>query len=190
MSISDVPSPITGQPARLVDQLDAATVCARYRESGVDVSSYIPDHGPLDVYQCPDTGYRFFHPPSLAGEADFYEQLYDPTSEEGGDRDYRAWSDDYQYAFERIAPGERLLVSAAVRLFLRRADQSGVTGITATSLPSTLPGARSRSGSAIRAKSRGIRQHIRHDHRLPILSILRRARVLDDLVAMVKPGGG
>ncbi|MES2902611.1 MAG: class I SAM-dependent methyltransferase [Pseudomonadota bacterium] len=126
-----VPSPLTTAPARLVDQLDAETIRARYREGGVDVSDYVPETGTVDIYRCPDTGYRFFHPPSLAGEADFYEQLYDPASESGGDRDYRSWSDDYQYAFERIVDGERLLdVGCGFGYFLRRAaEKAEVTGI-------------------------------------------------------------
>lgn len=131
MPASIVPSPLTAAPCTRVDRLDAATIRARYRDAGVDVSRYVPASGTVDVYSCPDTGYRFFHPPSLAGEADFYEQLYDPATDGGGDRDYRSWSDDYQYAYERIVPGERLLdVGCGFGYFLRRAaERAEVVGI-------------------------------------------------------------
>lgn len=62
--------------------LDAATIVARYRESKVDVARYFTGLTKVSIYECTETGYRFFHPPSLAGEADFYEQLYDPSSSE------------------------------------------------------------------------------------------------------------
>ena len=194
MTSSDVSSPITGHPARLVDQLDAATIRARYHEAGVDVSNYVPAHGPVQIYQCPDTDYRFFHPPSLAGESDFYEQLYDPATEGGGDRDYRAWSDDYQYAFQRIVPGERLLdVGCGFGYFLRRAaEKAEITGIDGNKF----------AQAHCQQLGLDVRLGYSSDYRsefagrfdtvtaFQILEHIYDARVfLDDLVAMVKPGG-
>lgn len=126
------PSPVTGGRTTLFDTLDAATIVARYAADKVDVSRYFAGMSDVSVFECVDTGYRFFHPPSLAGEADFYEQLYDPASSENWvDPDYREWSDDYQYAYDRIVPGERLIdVGCGYGYFLRRArDKAEVSGI-------------------------------------------------------------
>ena len=128
----DIPSPVTGGLTKLADRLDAAAIVARYREAKVDVSRYFAGLSEVSIYQCIDTGYRFFHPPTLAGEADFYEQLYDPqSSDEWIDPDYRKWAEDYQYAFDRIVPGERLLdVGCGYGYFLRRAaEKSEASGI-------------------------------------------------------------
>ncbi len=158
------------------------------------MSNYVPDSGSVDVYRCPDTGYRFFHPPSLAGEADFYEQLYDPATEGGGDRDYRSWSDDYQYAFQRIVDGERLLdVGCGFGYFLRRAaEKADVTGIDGNKF----------AQAHCHKLGLDVRLGYSSDYREPfaatfdtvtafqILEHIYDVRgFLDDLTAMVKPGG-
>ncbi len=194
MTSNAVPSPITGQPASLVDRLDAATIRARYRDSGVDVGNYIPASGTVAVHHCPDTGYRFFHPPSLAGEADFYEQLYDPAIEGGGDRDYRAWSDDYQYAFDRIVPGERLLdVGCGFGYFLRRAaeiaDVTGIDGNRFAQLHCKKLGLDVRLGYSSDYRDE-FREQFDTVTAFQILEHIYEVRTfLDDLVAMVKPAG-
>ena len=131
---SNIPSPLTGGEAIQCDSLRPQVIIDRYAADGIDVARYFDGLRTVDIYRCTQTGYRFFHPPSLAGEADFYEQLYDPqSSENGADRDYREWSEDYQYAFDRIVPGERLLdVGCGFGYFLRRAaekaEASGIDG--------------------------------------------------------------
>lgn len=127
------PSPITGGTTTKVDSLDFAIIVSRYADAGVDVTRYYAGLDEVPIFRCTDTGYRFFHPRSLAGEADFYDQLYLPSDDGWIDPDYREWSEDYQFAFDRIDTGERLLdIGCGYGYFLRRAqvkaDVQGLDG--------------------------------------------------------------
>jgi 2-polyprenyl-3-methyl-5-hydroxy-6-metoxy-1,4-benzoquinol methylase len=128
----DVASPLTAGKSVLVATLDAQTVIDRYADIELDVRKTLGSFSQLHIFRCCDTGYRFFHPRSLAGEADFYEQLNQMSARDVGDEhDYREWSEDFQYAFDRIVPGEKLLdVGCGNGAFLRRAaEKADVVGI-------------------------------------------------------------
>lgn len=127
-----VRSPLTGGVTTQVDAFDVGVINEAYKDSGLDVSEYFSGLREVAIRKCHDTGYRFAYPPSVAGEAGFYDDLYRP--EEGKEqRDYRRWSADYQFAFDRIIPGERLLdIGCGFGYFLGRAaekaDAQGVDG--------------------------------------------------------------
>lgn len=128
-----VTSPVTGGGTRFVKELDAATIVARYAEQGFDVASYFDGMEKVAILQCEDTGYRFFYPPSLAGEDDFYEHLNRISTADSEDPSYRDWSDDYEYLFSRLVPGERLLdVGCGKGAFVKRAaevcEATGIDG--------------------------------------------------------------
>lgn len=126
-------SPATGGRTSFDRHLDAATIIARYADMGFDVASYFERMTKVAILKCDDTGYRFFHPPSLAGEDAFYEHLDQISVASSDDPGYRDWSEDYDYLFERLVPGERLLdVGCGKGAFLKRADDvcvaSGIDG--------------------------------------------------------------
>ena len=77
----------------------------------------------VELRRCDDTGYRFY-PRSVAGEAEFYDMM-DPEFSE--DPDYRHWSDEFQFALDRIRPGERVLdVGCGYGYFVERAAEHAV----------------------------------------------------------------
>lgn len=119
-----VVSPVTGGAAFLCDQFVSRDIIERYRDDwGLDVAEHFAGRHSLSLYQCKDTGYRFFHPPSLAGEASFYDQFWaleNPTVHRPTD----AGRNDWQFALERIGSGQRILdVGAADGAFVQRAGE-------------------------------------------------------------------
>ena len=118
-----VPSPVTGGVATRCDAFTTEHLVNRYRNDwGLDVASHFAGVDRIFLYRCEDTGYRFFHPPSLAGEAAFYDkfwQLAEPTIHrpEGEARP------DWEFALNQLRAGERFLdVGCADGAFLQLAN--------------------------------------------------------------------
>lgn len=119
-----ISSPVTGGPAAYCDRVAAAPLIDRYRfDWGLDVAGHLHGYRQLDIYRCEDTGYRFFHPRELAGEAQFYDQFWaldNPTIH----RPKNAWRDDWQFALEQLEPEDRVLdVGCAEGAFISRAGE-------------------------------------------------------------------
>ena len=71
-----VRSPITDAAARMIDALDPAILISRYSaEWDLDVADAFEGLGKVELFLCPDTRYRFFHPQRLAAEAAIYYLL-------------------------------------------------------------------------------------------------------------------
>lgn len=120
----NVTSPVTQGRASPCDRFQTAAIIDRYRNDWkLDVADHFNGMDELSLYRCEATGYRFFHPPSLAGEAAFYDAFWaldDPHVH----RPEGAWRDDWQFALERIGKGERVLdVGCADGAFVERAGQ-------------------------------------------------------------------
>jgi SAM-dependent methyltransferase len=116
-----VPSPVTGGTSTHCDQFLVKPIVDRYRSDwGLDVADDLRNWQRLDVFRCDQTGYRFFHPPGLAGEADFYNRFWaleDPQIHRPED----AWRDDWQFALEQLEAGDRVLdVGCAEGAFIAR----------------------------------------------------------------------
>lgn len=128
--MNSIPSPITGGQTSQADTFDSKVIVGRYRRMGLDVSSYYADLAKVELRRCSDTGYRFFYPPTLAGEARFYDDMLTPHESEQ-EVDYRTWSDEFQFALDHIRPGERVLdVGCGYGKFLLRAsEKANVSGI-------------------------------------------------------------
>jgi SAM-dependent methyltransferase len=118
-------SPVTQQPAKPFSKLDSATIIALYQEKlGIDVSRFFEGQDHIEIYECPQTGYRFFHPFSLAGDGAFYDSKIEKKDY------YSAWKKEYQTAFERIQqltnPVRVLDIGCGFGAFLNRLQEIGV----------------------------------------------------------------
>jgi SAM-dependent methyltransferase len=69
-----IPSPLTGGPTRLVKTIPTETICRLYAPL-VAVNRFFPNLAEVSIYECSETGYRFYHPPTVAGDGPFYEAL-------------------------------------------------------------------------------------------------------------------
>lgn len=119
-----IQSPVTGGPAYLCDEFRCADLIDRYRNDwGLNVASHFDGMDRLTLYRCEDSEYRFFHPPTLAGEAAFYDEFWaleNPTIH----RPPGALRDDWQFALERLQPSEKTLdVGCADGAFMENARQ-------------------------------------------------------------------
>ena len=106
------------------DEFRCTDLVARYRNDwGLEVDDHFQGIHRLSLYRCKDSGYRFFYPPSLAGEASFYDQFWaleNPTVH----RPKGVVRDDWQFALERLRPGEKALdVGCAEGAFMEHARQ-------------------------------------------------------------------
>jgi len=126
-----IQSPVTGGPAHKCDEFRCADLIARYRNDwGLDVADHFQDMHRLSLYLCKDSGYRFFHPRSLAGEAAFYDRFWaleNPTIH----RPKGVIRDDWLFALDRLQPGEKVLdVGCAEGAFMGHAQElTDVEGI-------------------------------------------------------------
>lgn len=117
-----VPSPVTGGPTTLWGKIDSGPLIERYRaDLGLEVADYLKGRERLDIYECQDTGFRFFAR-ELAGEAAFYDQLW--KRENPNSHRPTEGRDDWNFALDQIRPGERVLdVGAAGGEFVARAAE-------------------------------------------------------------------
>jgi 2-polyprenyl-3-methyl-5-hydroxy-6-metoxy-1,4-benzoquinol methylase len=98
------PSPVTGKPSHVVDEFTISSIIKGYQKYiGVDVRDYFTGMDKLLQYQCADTGMRFFHPPTLAGDGMFYTSLEDRSGY------YDNWKWDYETAWSFITAADSVL---------------------------------------------------------------------------------
>lgn len=58
-----------------VETYNVNEILARYEVLGIDVSRYFKNIKTIDLFECSNTGYRFYYPFSINGDAKFYEDL-------------------------------------------------------------------------------------------------------------------
>jgi SAM-dependent methyltransferase len=94
-------SPLTGGPTTLVFTQSTAPIIKHYAD--YDVRSLFTGLTSIDVYECSDTGYRFYHPFILAGDDAFYQHVSkEPLY-------YLPWKHEHDIATAYILPGNTVL---------------------------------------------------------------------------------
>lgn len=108
--MENVVSPVTHRKAaRFCTRIEKEDIIRLYRDQmGYDVSRFFTDVDHASIYECLDTGYRFYYPYSLEGDAGFYEELQN-LKETGGSDYYRHFEYDHRFAYEHINTGDTVL---------------------------------------------------------------------------------
>jgi len=69
-----IQSPVTGGPTKLIAAIDTNTIIQLYAPL-CDVSRFFDGLKEVTIYECTDTGFRFYYPSTVAGDGPFYEAL-------------------------------------------------------------------------------------------------------------------
>lgn len=98
-------SPITGSfNTKIIQQFSPDFFIQKYQqELKVDISAYFQKVDQISLCHCLDTGYQFFIPFELAGDASLYEKL------EHFDWYYQSEKWEFEITFHFLQPGDRLL---------------------------------------------------------------------------------
>jgi 2-polyprenyl-3-methyl-5-hydroxy-6-metoxy-1,4-benzoquinol methylase len=118
----DVKSTVTEGLAHLVQTIPIAPIIDGYRQAyKIDVSDYFSGDR-LPIYECDQTGYRFFHPASLAGREDLYAHL------QAGDWNvYKSDKWEYRKALSFLSKGWSVLdVGCGTGQFVKLASETGL----------------------------------------------------------------
>lgn len=103
-----VASPIVeGASARFLTSVPTARIIKEYAEQlSVDVSSYLDPLESVGLYECLETGYRFFHPALVQGDMAFYENLYSNHPTRCG---ASSWKAEFDVGIDLISEGDVVL---------------------------------------------------------------------------------
>jgi len=98
----EIISPVTGGKTKYISSIPTKTIIDLYKRYS-DVARFFKDINKVDIYECLDTGYRFYHPFSVAGDGPFYEDLsLEPLY-------YIPWKAEHEVADAYIKPGDVVL---------------------------------------------------------------------------------
>ena len=108
--------------ARHIESLPLAAIAAMYQQKcGFDVLPYFKDAGAIDLFECTETGYRFWRPEKIAGDESFYRDLSAVWPDY-----YRDWRWEYGPTLALLRPSDKLLEVGSGRGFFLRLTQGRV----------------------------------------------------------------
>ncbi len=106
-------------------ELDISVIKKKYLEElSIAVDKYLPVEN-IFIYLCPDTGYRFYYPFTIFGDADFYRYL------QGANKNYyETWKWENEQAASYIKDSDFLLdVGCGDGLFLKEMKKKGMQNL-------------------------------------------------------------
>lgn len=115
-------SPVTkNSDSVFVQEVEESRVIACYREIGMDVSAYVAGKN-ISIWQCPDTGYRFYYPFDLFGDDKFYEDLQQKNGAY-----YTVDKFEFDRAMTFLSPSDKVLeIGCGSGRFLEKCRDAGI----------------------------------------------------------------
>lgn len=123
---SEVASPLTGRRnVTLKSTIPSEVIVQCYRRQyHIDTNKYFNAVAEIKVFECRDTGYRFYYPFHISGDSLFYEQL------EKMPWYYMDWKYEHDVASRFIEPGQIILeIGCAKGTFLEALRTRGITSV-------------------------------------------------------------
>ncbi len=123
-------SPLTAAAnTALTDTFDTNDIIRLYKDQlDMDVSAFFSGQDHFFLYQCQQTGYRFYHPQGMDGDGNFYALLQQRL----GDGYYHDWKFENQLALDITETHHKVLdIGCGIGKFLQKAKEkaSEVTGL-------------------------------------------------------------
>ena len=101
---SHVLSPINNKTAKLIGKIATSKIEKSYlKEFRINVKKYFSGIQYISIYECQDTGYKFYYPYSVEGLGDLYEQFQKFSWY------YMPWRWEHEAALEYIKDGDNVL---------------------------------------------------------------------------------
>lgn len=128
----DVKSPVTySLNTSFVQSFDVAQIRQQYLdEVKVDTARFFEGMKTVALYNCNDTGYRFYHPDGIWGDGRFYEDL-----QNNNDWYYSKDRWEHKKAIDLVKPTDRVLeIGCGDGVFLEMLRQKGVQSTEALEL--------------------------------------------------------
>jgi len=94
---------------KLVRSIEVDLIKKSYSSNNVDVDRFFNDLDTIDIYECIDTGYRFYYPLNTAGDDRFYADLA------LNDWYYMPWKWEHQITNDLIIDGMKVLEIGCAR---------------------------------------------------------------------------
>lgn len=115
-----IKSPLTNSSRiKLLYKLNSEELIKQYQSSyNIDINRFFLNKPELELFECEETGYKFFHPNDTSGDGEFYEQL------QKYDWYYMPWKWEHQQTAKLINSGMKVLeVGCAEGDFIARISE-------------------------------------------------------------------
>jgi 2-polyprenyl-3-methyl-5-hydroxy-6-metoxy-1,4-benzoquinol methylase len=97
-------SPLTNnQNIKRIKNIPVKTIINNWKTSNINVERFFNNLKKINIYECLDTGYKFYYPLNLEGDDQFYQDL------QQFDWYYFDWKWEYDQALEQIGEEKKIL---------------------------------------------------------------------------------
>ncbi len=145
--IMELKSPVTySNNITRLRSFDIEKIKALYiKETKVDVSRFFEDLKVIELYQCNDTGYRFYYPFSIFGDNKFYQDLNELNNWYYQDN---RW--EHPLALSLLNPSDKILeIGSGDGFFIKLCKKNNITDITGLELNTVAAAKATQEGNTI-----------------------------------------